>query len=301
MDLSECISAASVGEGLGASLDAAQQALSRFYGYSEFRPGQSTLIQAVLEGRDALGIMPTGAGKSLCYQIPGIVLPGLALVISPLVSLMRDQVDALIDAGVRGSFLNSTLTPGQQRTVKQRAEAGTYKIMYVAPERLADSLFRDFVSRIHVPLIAVDEAHCVSQWGQDFRPSYLSIGEFIEGLPQRPPVIALTATATDAVRRDIVQLLGLQSPEPSSPATTDPICALAWKSSARGTSVPALRGISPNIQATAASSTAPRARTWKSFRRGSPDRAFRWRAITPACRHPTGRRASSGSSTTTRW
>ncbi len=213
MDLSECISAASVGEGLGASLDAAQQALSRFYGYSEFRPGQSTLIQAVLEGRDALGIMPTGAGKSLCYQIPGIVLPGLALVISPLVSLMRDQVDALIDAGVRGSFLNSTLTPGQQRTVMQRAEAGTYKIMYVAPERLADSLFRDFVSRIHVPLIAVDEAHCVSQWGQDFRPSYLSIGEFIEGLPQRPPVIALTATATDAVRRDIVQLLGLQSPE----------------------------------------------------------------------------------------
>jgi len=171
------------------------------------------LIGAVLSGRDALGIMPTGAGKSLCYQIPGIVLPGLALVVSPLVSLMKDQVNALIDAGVRGSFLNSTLTPGQQRTVLARAEAGTYKIMYVAPERLADPLFREFASRVEIPLIAVDEAHCVSQWGQDFRPAYTGIADFIESLPKRPPVIALTATATDKVRRDVSALLGLRNPE----------------------------------------------------------------------------------------
>ncbi len=195
------------------TMEAARAALSRYYGYDEFRPGQSQLIGAVLAGRDALGIMPTGAGKSLCYQIPGIVLPGLALVVSPLVSLMKDQVNALIDAGVRGSFLNSTLTPGQQRTVMARAEAGTYKIMYVAPERLADPVFREFASRVEIPLIAVDEAHCVSQWGQDFRPAYMGIADFIDSLPKRPPVIALTATATDKVRRDVSALLGLQNPE----------------------------------------------------------------------------------------
>ena len=213
MELSACLSATDVNAGADATMDAAQGALRRYYGYSEFRPGQATLIQAVLEGRDALGIMPTGAGKSLCYQIPGIVLPGLALVISPLVSLMGDQVRALIDVGVRGSYLNSTLTPGQQRTVMHRAEEGTYKIMYVAPERLSDPLFREFASRITVPLIAIDEAHCVSQWGQDFRPSYLMIRDFINELPQRPPVIALTATATDNVRDDIAELLGLRDPE----------------------------------------------------------------------------------------
>ena len=195
------------------AMQAARGALAHYYGYADFRPGQQTLIQAVMDGRDALGVMPTGAGKSLCYQIPGIVLPGLALVISPLVSLMGDQVRSLIDAGVRGSYLNSTLTPGQQRTVMKRAEAGTYKIMYVAPERLADPLFREFAGRIEIPLIAVDEAHCVSQWGQDFRPSYLAIKDFIEGLPKRPPVIALTATATDAVRKDIMAMLGLRNPE----------------------------------------------------------------------------------------
>ena len=195
------------------SMDAAREALSTYFGYEAFRQGQEVLIGAVLSGRDALGIMPTGAGKSLCYQIPGIVLPGLALVVSPLVSLMKDQVNALIDAGVRGSFLNSTLTPGQQRTVLARAEAGTYKIMYVAPERLADPLFREFASRVEIPLIAVDEAHCVSQWGQDFRPAYTGIADFIESLPKRPPVIALTATATDKVRRDVSALLGLRNPE----------------------------------------------------------------------------------------
>ena len=194
------------------SMDAAREALSTYFGYEAFRQGQEVLIGAVLSGRDALGIMPTGAGKSLCYQIPGIVLPGLALVVSPLVSLMKDQVNALIDAGVRGSFLNSTLTPGQQRTVLARAEAGMYKIMYVAPERLADPLFREFASRVEIPLIAVDEAHCVSQWGQDFRPSYLQIGAFIAKLSARPAVCALTATATEHVRDDIVRLLGLSDP-----------------------------------------------------------------------------------------
>lgn len=190
----------------------ARAALSRYFGYPDFREGQRFIVEAVLSGRDALGVMPTGAGKSMCYQVPGIVLPGLALVISPLVSLMGDQVRSLIDAGVRGSYLNSTLTPGQQRTVMKRAIEGTYKIMYVAPERLADPAFREFVSQVHVPLVAVDEAHCVSQWGQDFRPSYLEIRDFLESLPVRPTVVALTATATERVRADIVALLGLRDP-----------------------------------------------------------------------------------------
>ena len=195
-----------------ASLDDARAALTRYFGYRDFRAGQQFIVESVLQGRDALGVMPTGAGKSMCYQIPGIVMPGLALVVSPLVSLMGDQVRALIEAGVRGSYLNSTLTPGQQRTVMKRAVEGTYKIMYVAPERLADPVFREFVSQVEVPLIAVDEAHCVSQWGQDFRPSYLAIREFIESFEKRPIVVALTATATERVRNDITTLLGLRDP-----------------------------------------------------------------------------------------
>ena len=193
-------------------MDDARAALTRYFGYRDFRAGQQFIVESVLQGRDALGVMPTGAGKSMCYQIPGIVMPGLALVVSPLVSLMGDQVRALIEAGVRGSYLNSTLTPGQQRTVMKRAVEGTYKIMYVAPERLADPVFREFVSQVEVPLIAVDEAHCVSQWGQDFRPSYLAIREFIESFEKRPIVVALTATATERVRNDITTLLGLRDP-----------------------------------------------------------------------------------------
>ncbi len=209
-------------EGLGArdgaaygaapTIDDARAALLRYFGYSDFRAGQRFIVKALLAGRDALGVMPTGAGKSMCYQVPGIVLPGLALVISPLVSLMGDQVRALIDAGVRGAYLNSTLSPAQQRTVMKRAVEGTYKIMYVAPERLSDPAFRAFVEQVQVPLIAVDEAHCVSQWGQDFRPSYLEIRDFIESLDRRPPVVALTATATERVRGDIASLLGLRDP-----------------------------------------------------------------------------------------
>ena len=191
---------------------AAKAALREHFGYEEFRPGQQGVVEAILAGRDALAVMPTGAGKSVCYQVPGIVLPGLALVVSPLVSLMGDQVRALLDAGVRGAYLNSTLTPGQQATVLRRALAGAYQIMYVAPERLADPRFLEFAREAAIPLVAVDEAHCVSQWGQDFRPSYLAVGDFIEQLPNRPVVAAFTATATERVRRDIVRLLDLRDP-----------------------------------------------------------------------------------------
>ena len=190
----------------------AREALKRHFGYETFRPGQEGVVAAVLGGRDALAVMPTGAGKSVCYQVPGIVMDGLSLVVSPLVSLMGDQVRALLDAGVRGAYLNSTLTPGQQATVLRRALAGAYQIMYVAPERLADPRFLEFAQDARIPLVAVDEAHCVSQWGQDFRPSYLAIGEFIKQLPKSPVVAALTATATERVRRDIVCLLGLRDP-----------------------------------------------------------------------------------------
>lgn len=192
--------------------EAARAALAQHFGYEAFRPGQEGVVDALLSGRDALAVMPTGAGKSICYQVPGIVLPGLTLVVSPLVSLMGDQVRSLIDAGVRGAYLNSTLTPSQQSTVLNRALEGAYKIMYVAPERLADPRFLEFARRATIPFVAVDEAHCVSQWGQDFRPSYLAIGDFIDAMPQRPIVAGFTATATERVRRDVVRMLGLQNP-----------------------------------------------------------------------------------------
>ncbi|MFQ8868148.1 MAG: DEAD/DEAH box helicase, partial [Eggerthella lenta] len=167
-------------------LSQAHQALKQHFGYEAFRPGQEGVVEAILGRRDALAVMPTGAGKSVCYQVPGVVMDGLALVVSPLVSLMGDQVRALLDAGIRGAYLNSTLTPGQQSTVLRRALDGAYQIMYVAPERLADPRFLEFAQRAAIPLVAVDEAHCVSQWGQDFRPSYLTIGDFIAQLPSRP-------------------------------------------------------------------------------------------------------------------
>ena len=187
-------------------------ALKQYFGHSAFRPGQETMVDALLSGRDAFGVMPTGAGKSVCYQVPAVVMEGMALVVSPLVSLMADQVRAVQEAGIRGAYLNSTLTPGQQAEVLRRAAGGAYDLMYVAPERLADPRFAEFARTAQLALVAVDEAHCVSQWGQDFRPSYLSIGQFIASLPVRPPVAALTATATDLVRRDIVRLLGLHDP-----------------------------------------------------------------------------------------
>ena len=195
-----------------ADLTQARAVLKQHFGYEAFRPGQEGVVGAILEGRDVLAVMPTGAGKSICYQVPGIALGGLTVVISPLVSLMGDQVRALVDAGVRGAYLNSTLTPGQQATVLRRAAEGAYQIMYVAPERLSDPRFLAFCAEATIPLVAVDEAHCVSQWGQDFRPSYLAIGAFIERLPVRPVVAALTATATERVRDDIERLLGLHDP-----------------------------------------------------------------------------------------
>ena len=190
----------------------ALETLNRYFGYDSFRPGQSGIVSAILAGRDVLGVMPTGAGKSICYQIPAAILPGVAIVISPLISLMRDQVDALNDVGLPAAFINTTQTPDEQDLVFAQALSGQIKLLYVAPERLETERFRNFAVRVPISLVAVDEAHCVSQWGQDFRSSYLGIGEFIAGLPTRPTVAAFTATATERVRRDIVSILGLHTP-----------------------------------------------------------------------------------------
>lgn len=192
---------------------AALGALRQYFGYDSFRPGQSELVGAILAGRDALGVMPTGAGKSVCYQVPATLLPGVTIVISPLISLMRDQVDALADAGIPAAFVNTTQGGDEQSMVLAQAAAGEVKLLYVAPERLETERFRSFAARVPIAMVAVDEAHCVSQWGQDFRSSYLGIGEFIAALPSRPVVAAFTATATERVRADIVAMLGLRSPQ----------------------------------------------------------------------------------------
>lgn len=194
-------------------MEQARAVLASRFGYDAFRPGQEAVVSALLSGRDVLAVMPTGAGKSVCYQVPAVVMEGMALVVSPLVSLMADQVRAVQEAGIRGAYLNSTLAPGQQAEVLRRAAEGAYDLMYVAPERLADPRFAEFARTARLALIAVDEAHCVSQWGQDFRPSYLQIADFIDALPQRPVVAAFTATATDRVREDIAGMLHLRSPE----------------------------------------------------------------------------------------
>ncbi len=186
--------------------------LKHYFGHSEFRPGQETMIDALLAGRDALGIMSTGAGKSMCYQVTALLLEGVTLVISPLISLMKDQVAALKAAGIPSAYLNSSLTPRQLELATERAAQGAYRIIYVAPERLETASFRRFAQSTRISLVAVDEAHCVSQWGQDFRPNYLRIADFIDSLPVRPPVGAFTATATEQVRRDVVRLLRLRSP-----------------------------------------------------------------------------------------
>ena len=189
-----------------------QQALKRFFGYDAFRPGQIEIVDALLAGRDALAVMPTGAGKSICYQVPALCLDGYALVVSPLISLMKDQVSALMQAGVKAAYINSQLSPREREETMQFVEDGGCKLLYVAPERLGAPEFVALCKRIPPALIAVDEAHCVSQWGQDFRPSYTRIAQFIDGLPARPAVGAFTATATQAVRSDIVSLLRLSNP-----------------------------------------------------------------------------------------
>ena len=186
--------------------------LERVFGYTEFRPGQEGLIDAVLSGRDVFGIMPTGGGKSICYQVPALLLPGITLVVSPLISLMRDQVLALKAAGVPAAYINSTLNAAQMRQVYRNMLAGQYKIIYVAPERLDYPGFGSLVEKLHISFLAVDEAHCISQWGQDFRPSYLRIVNFIDSLPVRPVVGAFTATATSQVREDVERIMKLQDP-----------------------------------------------------------------------------------------
>ena len=189
-----------------------EEALKTYFGYDTFRGGQEAVIDSLLAHRDALAIMPTGAGKSVCYQIPALLLPGITLVVSPLVSLMRDQVTALVQMGVPAAFLNSSLTFKQYLLALDRAKAGRYKIIYVAPERLETEGFQAFARQADISLVAVDEAHCISQWGQDFRPSYLNIPAFLETLHHRPPLGAFTATATPEVREDIERLLGLRDP-----------------------------------------------------------------------------------------
>ena len=188
------------------------EVLKRYFGYDSFREGQEILIDGILDGRDVLGIMPTGSGKSLCYQVPALILPGITLVVSPLISLMKDQVTALNQAGVHAAYLNSSLTTAQYYKALGYAREGRYPIIYVAPERLMTEAFLDFAMHVDIAMLAIDEAHCISQWGQDFRPSYLKIVDFIGKLPRRPVVSAFTATATKEVRDDIIDILQLQNP-----------------------------------------------------------------------------------------
>lgn len=193
-------------------LEEARRILKLYYGHDSFRGGQEEIISHLINGDDVLGIMPTGAGKSICYQIPALMAEGITLVISPLISLMNDQVSALVQAGIRGAYYNSSLNEAQSKKMLSNMVKGMYKIIYVAPERLEFDFFLDICSKLNISYIAIDESHCVSQWGQDFRPSYLKIMSFVEKLPVRPVIGAFTATATREVRDDIVKILKLQNP-----------------------------------------------------------------------------------------
>lgn len=201
-----------MGERVMTSVRDKYQILKEYFGYDQYRDGQEVLIDSMMEGKDTLGIMPTGAGKSLCFQIPALMMDGITLVISPLISLMKDQVAALNSVGILAAFLNSSLTTAQYYKVLAYAKAGRYPIIYVAPERLAAEEFLEFALHTKISMVVVDEAHCVSQWGQDFRPSYLKITEFVKLLPERPVVSAFTATATKEVRDDMIDILLLQEP-----------------------------------------------------------------------------------------
>lgn len=186
--------------------------LKQYYGYEAFRPGQGSLVDAILAGQDVLGIMPTGAGKSICYQVPALLLSGLTLVISPLISLMKDQVDALLENGIAAAMLNSAQSLEESVEARRLAQHDQLKLLYITPERLLTPSFLAFACHMDISMITVDEAHCISQWGQDFRPSYLKIVDFLAELPKRPLMSAFTATATATVRDDIIQSLHLQEP-----------------------------------------------------------------------------------------
>lgn len=188
------------------------QILQEYFGYSSFKRGQAAIIDRILDGQDVLGIMPTGAGKSLCFQVPALALSGTTIVVSPLISLMKDQVDTLNEMGIKAAFINSSLGLLEYREVMEGAQAGTYKLLYIAPERLEVESFWELLAAMDIPLVAVDEAHCISEWGHDFRPSYKKIAHMIEKLPKRPVVAAFTATATPQVKEDIEELLRLQNP-----------------------------------------------------------------------------------------
>jgi len=193
-------------------MEHAQQLLQKYYGYPDFREGQRRIVESVLSGADTLGIMPTGGGKSICYQIPALMLPGLTLVVSPLISLMKDQVDALTAMGISAAYINSTLSGKEVNDRIRAARRGELKLLYVAPEQLELDWFREEMSELAISCVAVDEAHCVSQWGHDFRTSYLAVSPFVESLPQRPILAAFTATATPEVMDDMVRLLRLANP-----------------------------------------------------------------------------------------
>ncbi|MDO5398372.1 MAG: RecQ family ATP-dependent DNA helicase [bacterium] len=189
------------------------QTLKKYFGHSGFREGQEPIVDSLLNGHDAVGIMPTGAGKSVCYQLPAVMMDGVSIVISPLISLMKDQVNSLNQTGIPAAYLNSSLTDRQFRIALSRAYNGAYKIIYVAPERLETAGFMKLAESIHISMITIDEAHCISQWGQDFRPGYLKIRDFIDCLSYRPVIGAFTATATSNVRNDIINILKLDKPK----------------------------------------------------------------------------------------
>ena len=181
-----------------------EEALKVLFGYDTFRQGQKSIIENILAGRDTFAVMPTGAGKSVCYQVPAVLLPGITLVISPLISLMQDQVKSLNEAGISAAYINSSLSESKFFETLQRVKQGLYKIIYVAPERLITESFKELAKNVKISMLTVDEAHCISQWGQDFRPSYMKIVEFVQMLSERPIISAFTATATKNVRDDIV-------------------------------------------------------------------------------------------------
>ena len=190
-----------------------QSVLEKYYGYKSFREGQENIINSIVQGRDVLAIMPTGGGKSICYQVPALMLEGLTIVISPLISLMKDQVDTLKDMGVEAEYINSTLSSAEENDIINKIERNEVKILYIAPERLGSSGFLNIIGRCSISQIAVDEAHCISQWGHDFRSSYKKISHFIGILNKRPTVTAFTATASEEVRDDIIRLLKLENPK----------------------------------------------------------------------------------------